>query len=146
MQKYTRIFAPAIGRTETSTISHQRDSEIIAIMVEPCEGRPGFFVGAVDGYFLCRSRQPFLDGARTLLERGCRPDAVIEMWHAGATAWALQSTIGKAAGLTVAEEHGTRFERWKPFSRAAIAAPVRQNRKRVGGRLGAEIALSAVAI
>jgi hypothetical protein len=38
---------------------------------------------------------------------------VIELWHEGAEAWALRSTIGQAARLRVDESGAPRFRKWE---------------------------------
>ena len=66
-----------------------------------------------------RSRQPLLDAARQALEDGHDPSEIIEMWQEGASTWALRSTIGQAAKLTVVESGrpGTpRFQKWRAFT------------------------------
>src|SRR5262245_20253377 len=73
------------------------------------------FLGAMIGQ---PSSQPMLDAARVLLELGCDPGEVIELWHEGASEWALRSTIGVAARLTVIDRPSRsppRFELWQPF-------------------------------
>ena len=59
---------------------------------------------------------PLLDGARYWLNNGANPAATITtVWSSGSTAWALRSTIGAAAKLTVM---GDRFKsRRKPHPR-----------------------------
>ena len=49
------------------------------------------------------SREPLLAGARALLKSGAAPDSVITTRHRGANSWALRSTVGQAARLTVRE-------------------------------------------
>jgi hypothetical protein len=86
------------------------------ITVAPIPTRPGYYTARCDGRLLCRSRQPFLDGARELLAAGQSATAVIAMKHGGSRVEALRSTIGAAAALTVSEEENRppRFKRWKP--------------------------------
>ena len=43
------------------------------------------------------SRQPFLDGARVLVERGCDPSSLLVMKHLGSDIVALRAPLGKAA-------------------------------------------------
>jgi hypothetical protein len=70
------------------------------------------------------TRQPFLDGCRALLAMGFHPGATALMKRLGSDAVSLRATIGAAAKLTVDETNGTRFARWKPFQRSAVAPPM----------------------
>jgi hypothetical protein len=79
-----------------------------------------------------RSTTPFCDAARVLLAEGVRPEAKLVIRHAGSLADALRSTVGAAAGLTVADDTGDKpvFRTWKPYdagSAVAVASPMRQN-------------------
>jgi hypothetical protein len=82
---------------------------------------PNKFQASLEGEtaVLCVSSQPFLDGARILLDRGLDPDAILVMQHAGSDDVALHGSLGKTAMLTVDEHNGTVFARWKPFSLSA---------------------------
>jgi hypothetical protein len=75
---------------------------------------------------LCRSRQPFLDGARELLAAGYPATAIIAMKHAGSHVEALRSTVGAAARLTVeTDEQGTPiFRQWRGPRTRGAAPPV----------------------
>ncbi len=94
-----------------------------------------------------RSTTPFCDAARVLLAEGVDPVTRVVMRHAGSLADALRSTVGTAAGLTVADDTGGKpvFRTWKPYdagSAVAVASPMRQNESpavhrastRTGGR------------
>ena len=72
------------------------------------------------------TRQPLLDGARALLERGADPDTTIILKHIGSEVESLRGRIGAAAKLTVDEDSTPRFKRWKPFSRGAVQPSVRE--------------------
>ncbi len=62
---------------------------------------------------------PLLDGARYWLNNDANPTTTIAtVWSSGSSAWALRSTIGAAAKLTVM---GDRFQ--KPQKRASQARP-----------------------
>jgi hypothetical protein len=97
----------------------------ITIIVSPRNpplGRGRFEVRLGDRVILKSSRQPLLDAARVFLAEGVPPDTRIAMRHAGSDHDALSSTIGKAAGLTVAERdrgNGPYFEPWQPDRRYA---------------------------
>jgi hypothetical protein len=45
------------------------------------------------------------------------PPPIVTVWSSGPGHWALRSTIGHAAKLTVREDqyHGPRFVKWVPF-------------------------------
>jgi hypothetical protein len=76
--------------------------------------RPGTTLGkftatSSDGHSLTTSA-PLLNGARYWLERGADPAAVITtVWSSGPGHWALRSTIGHAASLTVKGDHFKRL-------------------------------------
>ena len=76
-----------------------------------------------DGSVLCISRQPFLDGARTLIAVGYSPDIMLFGRRKGSPNWSLRGRLGDAAKLTV-DETKTRFAKWKAFSSSAVAAAV----------------------
>jgi hypothetical protein len=92
------------------------------IIVAPIPARPGYYTARCDGRLLCRSRQPFLDGARELLASGYPANAAIVMKHAGSHVEALRSTVGAAARLTVEIDEQGRpiFRQWRgPRTRGA---------------------------
>jgi hypothetical protein len=82
---------------------------------------PNKFRASLEGEteVLCVSSQPFLDGARILLDRGHDPEAILVMRHAGSGDVALRGSLGKTALLTVDEHNGTVLAKWKPFSHSA---------------------------
>ena len=98
----------------------------VTVTVAPITSRPGYYTARADGRLLCRSRQPFLDGARRLLASGFPADTVIVMKCAGSVIEALRSTIGRAAAHTVSEEayRPPRFKRWKPRYMGEGSPPV----------------------
>jgi hypothetical protein len=70
------------------------------------------------------SRQPFLDGARLLVERGYDPSALLVMKHLGSDIVALRAPLGKASKLTVEEgPHGPRFVGFRTDLKTRVAAP-----------------------
>ncbi len=75
------------------------------------------YEATIDGRFLCRSKTPFLAGARVLLAEGVDPTTPLVMRHAGDDAIALQAAVGVAAGLTVIENEktGPRFSKFVPM-------------------------------
>jgi hypothetical protein len=113
----------------------------IVLTVSPslnAEGRKAYstrgqlFDGAVDGRTVVkRSVTPFCDAARVLLAEGIKPDAILVMRHGGSAADALRSSVGVAAGLTVADDNGGKpiFRKWSPYDREEtlpVASPVRE--------------------
>jgi hypothetical protein len=113
----------------------------IVLTVSPslnAEGRKAYstrgqlFDGKVDGRTVVkRSTTPFCDAARVLLAEGIKPDTVLVMRHAGSLADALRSTVGAAAGLTVADDKGGKpiFTKWSPYDarcRSLNAPPMRE--------------------
>ena len=98
----------------------------VTVTVAPITSRPGYYTARADGRLLCRSRQPFLDGARELLASGYSADTVIIMKHVGSDVETVRSTIGGAARLTVSEEENRppRFKRWKPRYMGEGSPPV----------------------
>jgi hypothetical protein len=88
--------------------------------------RHGQFATTLNGKPVCsRSRSPFFDSARHLIESGYDPDAVLVMFREGTAC--LLGRLGDAAGLTVDENH-MRFAPWRAFCRSAVASPIRESR------------------
>jgi hypothetical protein len=82
------------------------------------------------GCIVERSTTPFCDAARVLLAEGADPATRFIMRHAGSVADALRSTVGAAAGLTVADDNGGKpiFRKWSPYDREEtipVASPMR---------------------
>ena len=76
--------------------------------------RCGLFSGALTTgeIIVRRSRTPFLDAARSLLNRGYEPTTILQMVNNGVPS--LRGPIGKAAKLRVSEDaSGTRFAPWE---------------------------------
>jgi hypothetical protein len=89
----------------------------IVLVIKPSE-RAGRFLGYVGDELIVTSRQPFLDGARTLLARGYDPATPYNMRHANSDALSfVTTTIGHAAGLSTREDNSTgiRFQKFVPF-------------------------------
>ena len=121
----TNIFAlprPSTDRIDQKSVPGEatnRPSQIvITVIPDQRRGRYRAYIGS-EAKPLCVSRQPFLDGARKLLERGHDRRTILAMRWAGAKNWALRSSLGAAAKLTVDEHNGT-FAKWKPYSRSAV--------------------------
>ena len=94
--------------------------------------RGQLFDGKVDGRFVVeRSTTPFCDAARVLLAEGADPATRFIMRHEGSPHDALRSTVGAAAGLTVADDNGGKpiFRKWSPYDREGtipVASPMRE--------------------
>jgi hypothetical protein len=64
---------------------------------------------------------PLLDGARRLLNAGVDPETPVDLVWANSDDVSMTTTVGAAAGLTVAETStGPRFRSYTPFDRAAL--------------------------
>jgi hypothetical protein len=92
-------------------------NNIIRLMVMPCKPElhrkwAGVFEAKLGETIICRSRQPFVDGARALLAMGYDPEMVLVMRHATTGTDALKAKLRVAAKLTV-DESGPHIRRWK---------------------------------
>ena len=85
----------------------------------------------VEGELLVRSsRQPFLDCARILVERGCDTNSILVMRRPGSDVNCLVGKIGVAAKLVVADSrHGT--PKFRPHPGVVAARPIRLNGSRL---------------
>jgi hypothetical protein len=93
---------------------------MIEIAVFPCSRKPGEFIFEVLGCLVARSRTPFLDAARRVLEAFPESsDDWIAMRHVNTDYVALRAKVGVAAGLTVNEgnHERPRFARWQANER-----------------------------
>lgn len=65
---------------------------------------PGTYWPIFNGEKLTQgTRQPFFDGARSLLKLGVDPEAVLVASHVGSKIEAMRSTVGEAARWSVTE-------------------------------------------
>jgi hypothetical protein len=81
------------------------------------------FEALLDSELLCVSRQPFLDAARVLIDRGFDPDARLVMLRGDGTA-SLSARLSVAARYTVEESaHGPIFRPFRSSQESAVAAP-----------------------
>jgi hypothetical protein len=81
--------------------------------VEERKKRDGYYNAYVDGEFLLCAREPLLDGARLLLQRGVDPEVELIMrWkHSGTQS--LRGKVGKLAKLDVRDgPDGLRLVPW----------------------------------
>jgi hypothetical protein len=74
------------------------------------------YLGFIGEDLVVDSHQPFLDGARELLQRGYDPETILVMRHAGSKTDSLRGKIGEAAKWTVTEpDRGKiQFRKWAP--------------------------------
>jgi hypothetical protein len=72
-----------------------------------------------------RSSTPVLAICRRLVAAGLDPGRPLIAFRGEMVCLVIRS-IGEGAALTVDEHNGTRFAKWKPFPRSAVASPVRQ--------------------
>ena len=97
----------------------------------------GNYMASLDGKIIVAStREPLLAGARALLKQGADPNSVVTTRHAGSDHWAMRSTIGAAAALTVVERNsgGIRFGKWQEFAFTRRRAPPAYERAKTLGR------------
>jgi hypothetical protein len=110
-------------------------ANLIVITVTPIARRRDLYIGRLDGGATLKrpSKQPFLDGARRLLELGYDPSTMLVMRHTGSDTDCLTAQIGAAARLRVKEDRGgPRFVTSDPISRR-VEALARAKAKRVAG-------------
>jgi hypothetical protein len=100
--------------------------ESITIILTEVADRPGYFSAhtARGDLVVARSRTPFCDAARALIDDGFDPATKLVMTHAGSAIECLQAPIGAGALLTVEESaHGPVFRRHRTGSSSAVEAP-----------------------
>ena len=95
----------------------------------PTAGRPGHYDAQLGGCVIVQgSRQPFLDAARALINRGVDPSATLVLWHDGAAHGALRAPLAHAAKLAVEDRirggKPPRFVPYRAFNRAAVATGI----------------------
>lgn len=97
----------------------------IRIDLVPVRTRPGYYDALLAGRILCRSRQPFYDAARVLLNDGIDYEIVIEAWHRGSPHPAMRAPIGEASNWAIEETERTGFRRrrWRPFAESRMGRP-----------------------
>jgi hypothetical protein len=99
----------------------------ILILVSPIKTSPGRFqatLGSTGALLVSSSRQPFVDAARVLIEKGYDPTVMLMMKHAGSDVIALGARLGKAARLSVEEGvNGPRFVPFRMGPKPCVDAP-----------------------
>jgi hypothetical protein len=63
----------------------------------------GRFAASIDGRVVAEGRTPIFSGARALIQEGVSPDEPLIAFHEGSQIISMNTTIGKAARLTVIE-------------------------------------------
>jgi hypothetical protein len=98
----------------------------IVILVSAIRASPGRFearLASIDEVLVDSSRQPFVDAARVLIERGCDPTSILEMKREGCDIVALRAPLSKAARLSVEEgANGPRFVPFRKCSKPCVDA------------------------
>jgi hypothetical protein len=104
---------------------------VVRLTVRPHLERGGFhldrFDAYLDGELIVTSRQPLLDGARRLLERGFDPEALLTMQMHDRPYDSFQpKPMRELAEWTIKEldRRGLRRQRWEPFQYARPAHPI----------------------
>ena len=94
------------------------------LIIEPVTPYGQYSASLGSEVIVASSREPLLAGARALLAQGAHPDSIITTRHRGALGWALRSTVGAAARLTVRERArgGIRFAPYVEFAASSLAS------------------------
>jgi hypothetical protein len=99
----------------------------IVIIVSPIRTSPGRFearLASTDELLVGSSRQPFVDAARVLIEKGHHPATILVMKHLGSNIIALKAPLGKAAKLGVEEgPNGPRLVQYRTGPKTCVASP-----------------------
>jgi hypothetical protein len=105
----------------------QWSNQVRLVTVSP-NGAPDHYDAFVNGKLVVSSsRQPFLDAARALLERGADSNSWLILRHAASDTDWLRAKVGVAAKLTVRDRPDgvPTFRRLKPWQDSAPALPMR---------------------
>lgn len=99
----------------------------VELILKPVPGSPGRYSAsrADTGELILRSsRQPLLDGARTLAAAGAADDVILETRHKGSPHIAQRGRIGELRRWTIHEGDSSGLQRrpWQPFSGTAASA------------------------
>jgi hypothetical protein len=99
---------------QAGVLAERESPPLVVLVIRPAP-KPGRYLGHVGDELIVTSRQPFVDGARALLSRGCDPATPYNMRRANSDVLSfVTTTIGHAAGLSVNEAR-TRFQKFVPF-------------------------------
>jgi hypothetical protein len=105
----------------------QWSKQVRLVTVSP-NGAPDHYDAFVNGKLVVSSsRQPFLDAARALLERGADSNSWLILRHADSDTDSLRAKVGVAAQLTVRDrvDGVPTFRRLKPCQDSEPASPMR---------------------
>jgi hypothetical protein len=105
----------------------EKERSSISIIVSPIKASPGRFQARLrsnDELLVASSRQPFVDSARALIEKGYGPIMMLEMMHADSNVVAVRARLGKAARISVEEGvNGPRFVPFRKGLKSCVDAP-----------------------
>jgi hypothetical protein len=95
-------------------LSNRRSSDSLQVVriVVAASGRK--WRAVFDGRLVCVSTCPFVMAARLLIAEGIDPSCMIEMYHAGADAWALRGRLDEVAAVVLDGEKASRSARNGP--------------------------------
>jgi hypothetical protein len=97
----------AITMTMANEYTRPEFEKAIVIVIRPIRDyrgklvSPGWLSAWLDGKWLCASRQPFMDAAKILLDRGFDSQITMVARHDSSLWDVLSSTIGEAAHWTL---------------------------------------------
>jgi hypothetical protein len=99
--------------------------QVLRIVVAPiANGRFTARLVDSDCVIVRSSHQPFVEGARLLINIGYLPNCHLKMWHSGSADCALSAPLKSAARLTIEESaHGPVFRRFRMAPPSAVEAP-----------------------
>jgi hypothetical protein len=115
------------ARSRRNSSEQQWSNQVRLVVISP-NGAPDHYDGFVDGELLvASSRQPFVDAARVLPERGADSNSWLVLRHAASDTDSLRAKVGVAAKLTVRDRAVgvPKFRRLKPWQDSAPALPMR---------------------
>jgi hypothetical protein len=112
----------------------QWSNQVRLVVISPT-GAPDHYDAFVDGELVVNStRQPFVDAARALLERGAASNSWLILRHADSDIDSLRAKVGVAAKLTVRDRADgvPTFRRLNPCQDSAPASPMRSREVAAG--------------
>jgi len=99
-------------------------SEIRIVVKRSANGRK--WQASLNGQPLCKSAAPLIKAARRLIEMGADPRRTIELWHLGASSWAMRGVLGAVASTTIdGERKATHFATKQVTARSAAGTATR---------------------
>jgi hypothetical protein len=138
------------GNFQSPDPSNAAGPAVIVITIEPDQRAPGHFAARLSGdnCVLAKSRTPFCDAARKLVDLGADPAATLVSVRAGSNTESLRAQLGIAAGLTVEESaFGPVFRRHRTGSPTPVgASPVRSSELPVAEAAPAPLAVPRLSL